>query len=86
MMTRAVGNSERMAVKASIPRQAELQAAANLDEIVPLDSIALLEFAVGLEEEFSIRLEPEQMERAFLMDLAGLVAYFDAVTARQLPR
>jgi acyl carrier protein len=67
--------------------EAELQGAASLDEVIPLDSIALLEFAVGLEEEFAIRFEPEQMERSFLMDLAGLVQFFDARDAqRQLPQ
>jgi len=55
----------------------ELRAASRLDQVIGLDSMAALELVVGLEREFAIRLEPECMERDFLMDLTGLVNYLD---------
>ena len=43
-----------------------------LDEIAALDSMAVLEFAIGLEKEFGITIEPEQLQLAFLRDLPQL--------------
>jgi len=57
--------------------QRELEGVTQLDQVIALDSIALLEFAMGLEREFAIRLEPACMERDFLIDVAGLVKYLD---------
>lgn len=54
---------------------AELQQARRLDELVALDSVALLEFAMGVEREFSIRFENERLNRDFLTNLPALVAY-----------
>jgi acyl carrier protein len=58
--------------------EADLSGVTRLDEVVPLDSIALLEFTVGLEQEFAIRFEQDRLDRSFLVDLAGLVKYLDA--------
>ncbi len=55
----------------------ELQQATQLDQVIALDSIALLELAMGLEREFAIRFDAACMERDFLMDVAGLVKYLD---------
>ncbi|MCP5113334.1 MAG: hypothetical protein GY953_21080 [bacterium] len=63
----------------------QLLGAARLDDVVPLDSLGLLEFAKGLEDEFAIRFEPERMTRDFFIDLPGLLAYLEehAATPRQ---
>ena len=53
----------------------ELQQAARLDDLVALDSVALLEFAIGVEREFSIRFENERLNRDFLTNLPELIAY-----------
>jgi acyl carrier protein len=63
--------------------EAELRGVARLDDIVPLDSIGLLEFTVGLEQEFAIRFEQDSLERSFLLDVAGLVKYLDARAGSQ---
>ena len=42
------------------------------DEITSLDSMAVLEFAIGLEREFGITIEPEQLQLSFLRDLPRL--------------
>jgi acyl carrier protein len=46
-----------------------------LDEVAGLDSIALLEFVVALEKEFSFKFAPEQLRLELLRDLAGLTTY-----------
>jgi acyl carrier protein len=62
---------------------AELQQAARLDELVALDSVALLEFAVGIEHEFSIRIETGRFTRDFMIDLPALVVYLEQHQAIQ---
>ena len=46
-----------------------------LDEIAALDSMAVLEFTLGLEKEFGITIEPERLQLAFLRDLPELRNY-----------
>ncbi len=65
-------------LKANIT-EADLQGATSLDEVVPMDSISLLEFAMGLEREFAIELDSEHMERDFLLNLPRLVKYLEGV-------
>jgi acyl carrier protein len=55
----------------------ELRRAARLDDLVAVDSVALLEFALGIEHEFSIRLEAGRFTRDFITDLPALVAYLE---------
>jgi len=55
----------------------EMAHTAHLDEVVPLDSVALLELAVGVEKEFGIRFEKDCFKREFLNDLPGLLGYLD---------
>jgi acyl carrier protein len=46
-----------------------------LDEATALDSMAALEFALALEKEFGITIEPEHLEVALLRDLPRLRDY-----------
>ena len=48
----------------------------DLSLIVGLDSLAILEFVAGLEEEFNMEIEMERLNTEFLGDLEALVAYF----------
>jgi acyl carrier protein len=56
-------------------REEDLKYTNQLDEMVALDSMAILEFIAGLEREFGIAIEPEQMEFAMLKDLPKLAGY-----------
>lgn len=53
----------------------ELRFSDKLDEATGLDSMASLEFLAGLESEFGIVFEPEQMDLTILRDLPKLSAY-----------
>jgi len=61
--------------------EADLRGVTALDQVVSMDSIGLLEFALGLEREFAIRLEPRCMDHKFLLDLPRLVDYLDGDAA-----
>lgn len=50
--------------------------AQDLHSVAGLDSLAKLEFIDGLEKEFHIEIEPEQLNIAFLSDLSRLTEYF----------
>lgn len=41
--------------------QDELQSATRLDELFGMDSIAIVELAVGIEKEFDIKIPPEYL-------------------------
>lgn len=41
--------------------QDELQSATRLDELFGMDSIAIVELAVGIEKEFDIKIPPEHL-------------------------
>ena len=56
-------------------REEDLGYSDKLDDLVALDSMAILEFVVGLEKEFGITIEPEQLELAILKDLPKLAGY-----------
>ena len=55
----------------------ELRATARLEDLVALDSVALLEFAVGVEREFNTKIEATRFTREFLTDLPGLATYLN---------
>jgi acyl carrier protein len=55
----------------------DLQGATRLDEVVAMDSLGLLKFALGLEREFGISFERESFDREFLLNLTGLAAYLE---------
>jgi len=63
---------------------AELQQAARLDDLIALDSVALLEFTIGVEREFAIRFESDRLNRDFITDLPALVAYLSERQERQV--
>ncbi len=63
-------------------REEEIPLADSLDAVVGLDSLAVLEFVDALEKEFTIVLEPEQLELDRLRDLAGLARYIRARVGR----
>lgn len=48
-----------------------------LDESLGMDSMAVLEFVAGLEQEFAIRFPPEDLVLRLFNDRARLVAYLD---------
>jgi acyl carrier protein len=56
----------------------DLRYSKKLDELVGLDSLAVLEFVAALEKEFGITIEPEQLELEVLRDLERLAAYIAA--------
>jgi acyl carrier protein len=55
----------------------DLLDARRLDEVLALDSIGLLKFALGLEHEFGITLEGETLDKEFLLDVGRLTAYLE---------
>ncbi len=46
-----------------------------LDEIFGMDSIAVIEFVIGLEQEFGITIPPENLDIEILKDVNKLEAY-----------
>ena len=63
------------------PSLDELQATKNLEDLVTLDSVATLEFAVGIEQEFGIRIEKENFAHEFIADLPRLLHYLQERTS-----
>ena len=55
-----------------------LPASPDLGSLAGLDSLAMLEFVAGLEQEFALEIEPERLTREFLGDLDALVDYLAA--------
>jgi acyl carrier protein len=61
--------------------ESDLDFEQSLDEVVGLDSLAVLEFVTALEKEFGIMIEPELLRLDFVKDLPRLGAYVqDRVT------
>lgn len=59
---------------------------AKLDESAGLDSVAVLEFVIAVEQDFGITFEPEMLSIDSVRDLKQLAAYVDERTAwRQAP-
>ncbi|MEE2778233.1 MAG: acyl carrier protein [Acidobacteriota bacterium] len=53
----------------------ELKEVKRVDDLLGLDSIALLEFVMGLEREFGVTFDPERLDSEFVSDLDGLARY-----------
>ncbi len=53
----------------------------SLDQVIGLDSLAVLEFTAGLEKEFGIRIEDEKLELSLLRDLPALADYIRSVSS-----
>lgn len=54
----------------------EASVPADLTSVAGLDSLAMLEFVAGLEQEFGCRIDPDRLTFGFLGDLKALVDYF----------
>lgn len=59
--------------------------ALRLDELAGIDSMAALEFLLALENEFGIRLEPDEIELDLLADLPRLVRFIGGKIAAPDP-
>jgi acyl carrier protein len=57
----------------------DVRDARRLDEVVAIDSLALLEFVVGLEAEFGRKFDASRLGREFFLDLNQLSAYLNRV-------
>jgi acyl carrier protein len=63
----------------------ELRHARRVDEVVPIDSLALLELVVGIEAEFGVTFDSDSLSREHLLDINQLIASLDRLT-HQRPR
>jgi acyl carrier protein len=70
---------EALALNASAPETARVKRA---DDLLGLDSIATLEFALALEKEFGITLDPESLDPEVFADLSRLCAHIERRLAR----
>ena len=66
---------ESLALNASDRRVAGIKRA---DDLLGLDSIATIEFVIGLEKEFGITLDPGSLDSSIFADLSRLVALIAA--------
>ncbi|MBN1842783.1 MAG: acyl carrier protein [Deltaproteobacteria bacterium] len=55
----------------------EIEESASLDQLLGFDSVAAIEFVVGLEKAFDITIESEFLELEVLADLDRLSTYID---------
>ena len=55
----------------------ELDYEQKLDDLVGLDSLAVIEFVTALEKEFGITMEPELLRLDLVRDLPQLAAYVE---------
>jgi len=49
---------------------------ADLASVAALDSLAILQFVAGLEQEFGREIDPDRLNIEFLSDLNALAEYF----------
>lgn len=47
----------------------------DLDQLFGLDSVAIIEFVLGIEKEFGITIEPDKLEPGLITNLDKLTAY-----------
>jgi len=57
--------------------EGDLDYGQKLDEVVGLDSLAVIEFVTALEKEFGITMEPERLRLDLVRDLPKLAAYVE---------
>jgi acyl carrier protein len=55
----------------------DLPYADTLDEMAGLDSVAILEFVLALEDEFGVAIEPQFLQFDLLHDLSRLATYIE---------
>lgn len=62
--------------------EGELDYEQRLDEVVGLDSLAIIEFVTAIEKEFGITMEPELLRIDLVRDLPQLTAYVEERVAQ----
>ena len=63
----------------------DLAGATRLDEVLAIDSMGLLKFALGVEHEFGITFDREAFDKKLFMDVKGLTAYLERNTGANAP-
>ena len=58
----------------------DLRYSESLDQVISLDSVAVLEFLTALEKEFGVTLEQEKLELTLLRDLPALADYIGSLS------
>lgn len=61
----------------------EIEDSTNFDDVFGLDSVAVIEFVIALEEEFQITIAPEYLDSKNLKNLDRLSAYIKKCTERK---
>jgi acyl carrier protein len=64
----------------------EIDGDAHLDQLFGFDSVVAIEFILGLEKEFDMKIEPEFLELETLSDLNKLSLYLSQRIARSEAR
>ena len=65
--------------------EGDLDYGQKLDEMVGLDSLAVIEFVTALEKEFGITMEPELLRLDLVRDLPQLAAYVEDRVSKVRP-
>jgi acyl carrier protein len=79
-VTRDIERRVRAVLQAALSLNAsgdEIARVERADDLLGLDSIATLEFALALEKEFGITLDPESLDAEVFADLAKLCAHIE---------
>ena len=63
----------------------ELEENGLLDELFGLDSVAVIEFILGIEKEFRINIDPETISIDLLKDLSRLSDYIENLIGKLNP-
>jgi acyl carrier protein len=58
----------------------DLRYSENLDDVIGLDSLAVLEFVAALEKEFNVTLAEDRVDLNLLRDLPALAEYIQTLT------
>jgi acyl carrier protein len=72
--------NERLALEPGA--QEQFRRTGRLDEVTAADSMLLVELVMMLEEQFSIRFEPDDIDTELLCDLGRLTTFVAAARAR----
>ena len=64
-------------------KEDEIEEGIKLDELFGFDSLATIEFVIGLEREFEITIEPEYIDVDIINDLDRLSVYIEKLVGRK---
>ncbi|MCX5719468.1 MAG: acyl carrier protein [Nitrospirae bacterium] len=56
----------------------------NLDELFGMDSVAIIELVIGLEQEFKIEIHPEYLNSEIFKNMDTLTAYISTLMNRKM--